>query len=92
MTKEWASLFRPCMHMLGCVVDGALEGYFYCDQDTQHNANQVLTVLNRALDTTEAILKDRAVEMPRHLNILSDNASKEVKTKLCSSLGACAFR
>ena len=87
MTKEWASLFRPCMHMLGCVVDGALEGYFYCHQDTQHNANQVLTVLNRALDTTEAILKDRAVEMPRHLNILSDNASKEVKNQAVLKFG-----
>ena len=76
MTKEWVALYRPCMRMLGCVVDGALEGYFYCDQDTQHNANQVITVLNRSLDTSEALLKNRNVEMPRHLNILSGNASR----------------
>ena len=80
MTKEWAKLYRPSMHMIGGAIDGVLEGFYDCDQDTQHNPNQVISVLNRGLDKAEQIIKTRTVEMPRHLNLLSDNATKEGTT------------
>ena len=45
MSKDFQSLWRPQLHMIGCLVDGICDHYFMSDMDIVKDANlQVICV------------------------------------------------
>ena len=89
MTKEFESLYRVQLQVLGILVDGVAEILYYCDQDLAHDSGQVVTAISRTLDLVKGLLDAWHIPMPAHLCILTDNATKEGKTRQYSSTLQC---
>jgi hypothetical protein len=58
-SKGWASLWRPTLHCVGVLVEGAMEAYYITDADVMKDSNLELTALSIALDRTREILFQR---------------------------------
>ena len=60
-------LWRPNLHIVGCVVHGIADIYFASDTDTKKDSNAQQTILSRTLDLIEQELILRGLAMPRHI-------------------------
>jgi hypothetical protein len=66
-SKAHDSLWRPNLHVVGCIVHGVAEVYFGSDTDMKKDSNAQQTILSRTLDIVEGILAERGLETPRHI-------------------------
>ena len=71
-------LWRPALHVTGCIVVGHLEAYFILQPDQCKDGNMNCTLVSRAFDLVRGTsLVDAA--MPRHLCVALDNTCREGK-------------
>ena len=79
--KQWGALWRPTLHLVGCLVEGLLEIYFLTDQDVKKDSNMEMTCISRALDMAQRELLLRGLDMPEHLSLTWDNTAREGKNQ-----------
>lgn len=79
-TKEFASLWRPELHLLGAI-NPLTEHYFICDTDLRKDANLQITVLSAVLESAFHRLQQAGREMPTQLRVHTDNATAEGKNQ-----------
>jgi len=79
--KQWASLWRPTLHMVGCMVEGLLEIFFLTDQDVKKDSNMEMTCISLTLDLAQQELQKRGLTMPEHLSLNWDNTAREGKNQ-----------
>ena len=72
---------RPQLHVIGVVVPGLLEGYFFAEGDVKTDSNMNLTVIARSLDLCKEILTGRGLAMPLHLAVMADNTTRDQRNQ-----------
>ena len=80
-SKEYEKLWRPTCHLVCALVHGVVECYFIMDSDMKKDSNMNCTVINRAIDITMGILRERGVEPPHHICLQADNTCREQRNQ-----------
>ena len=80
--KEVAAMWKPCLHLVGCVFDGVRDMYYLLDADTAKDSNCSLTCLSRTLEVGSQELTRRGTAMPLQLHVRSDNGNAEAKNQV----------
>ena len=81
-SAEFEALWRPQLHVTGCIWHGLIEAYFLMAPDMAKDSNMNGTILCRMLDLArEKQLKDGLGAMPRKLVINADNTTRESKNQ-----------
>ena len=75
-------MWKPCLHLVGCVFDGVGDMYYLLDVDTVKDANCSVTCLSRTLEVGSQELARRGTAMPLQLHVRSDNGNAEAKNKV----------
>ena len=76
-------LWKPTLHLVGCVVPNYMEAYFLMDSDQKKDANMNCTVISRMLD----LINDKyfacgSFAMPQTLIVGFDNTCREGKNQI----------
>ena len=66
-TKAHDNLWRPQIHVVGCIIYGVAEVFFATDTDIKKNSDTQQTILSRCLDIASEILRQRGLEVPQHI-------------------------
>ena len=77
-SAEFDALWRPQLHVTGCIWHGVLEAYFIMPPDIAKDSNMNATVINRMFDL---VRETQEGAMPRNLIINSDNTTRESKNQ-----------
>ena len=75
-------MWKPCLHLVGCVFDGVRDMYYLLDADAAKDSNCSLTCLSRTLEVGSQELTRRGTAMPLQLHIRSDNGNAEAKNQV----------
>jgi hypothetical protein len=76
-SKRLAALWRPSLHFVGVLIAGVLEYFAIMEPDSKGDSDCQQTLIARALEHAEDVLRGKNKEMPRRLVIHSDNTAKE---------------
>lgn len=79
-SAEWSALWRPQLHVVGCIVHGHLEAYYIMDSSLAKDANMNCTVISKVVDQVLANL-DPQFALPRSLIVGADNTTREAKNQ-----------
>jgi hypothetical protein len=63
-SKDFASLWRPVLHVCGVIIHGCIEIFFISDFDVKKDGNTQRTILDRSLALARRELADRNLELP----------------------------
>ena len=80
-TKQWSTLWRPALHVIGVTIEGLVSMFFIADPDLKKDSNTECTVVAMALEFMAYELKARGTEMPEHLVLKYDNTGREGKNQ-----------
>ena len=83
-SAEFSSLWRPSLHVVGCLAFGHVEAYYIMNSDQKKDANMEATVVSKVLDLINDKLVDSGHVMPRTLVVGADNTVREAKTNILS--------
>ena len=68
-SRQWSSLWRPPLHMVGVTVKGLFEQYWVMDQDVPKDSNMECTCLSLALDKAKDLLSQKGLRLPEFISI-----------------------
>ena len=80
-SKEFQALWRPELHLVGCLSIGLIEEYFLSDPDMPKNSSYICHLVAHALDECARHLAQAGKAMPAHFRLHSDNATGEAKNQ-----------
>ena len=80
-SKEFQALWRPELHLVGCLSIGLIEEYFLSDPDMPKNSSYICHLVAHALDECARHLAQAGKSMPAHFRLHSDNATGEAKNQ-----------
>ena len=80
-SKQWSSLWRPQLHIVGVTVEGLFEQYWVMDQDVPKDSNMECTCLSLALDNAKNLLVQKGLRLPEFISIKYDNTGREGKNQ-----------
>ena len=81
ITKDLETLWRPVLHVTGCLAEGVGEYYYIAEGDCKKNSDANIQCLGLTLDHVAEIYKSRLLVVPHHLVILTDNTAREQKNQ-----------
>jgi hypothetical protein len=90
-SAEFESLWRPTLHVVGCVVHGRLEAYFIMPSDVPKDANMNCTIISRVLDLVQEQMQSQGsgnIVMPQNLILAADNTARESKNQIFANFAA----
>ena len=87
-SKEFQSLWRPELTVVGAITEGLTEHYFFADVDLPKNADMHIAIVGHCLEDARAEFQARGRPFPRHLRLHSDNATSEGKNQTVFYLAA----
>jgi hypothetical protein len=79
--KLFADLERPTLHLCGVIAAGHAENYWVTDSNVKKDSSTEIDMVARAIDDIHASCCKRGMPMPKHLNVLADNCSREMKNQ-----------
>ena len=79
--KEVQGLWKPALHVIGCIFDGVREDVYVADPNLVKDANCALTCLSATLHKASETLDARDKSVPLQLHIRSDNGNAEAKNQ-----------
>ena len=82
-SKEWSTLWRPQLHIVGVIVEGLFEQYWVMDSDVKKDSNMECTVLSLALETAREMLAERNLRLPEFIYIKYDSTTRGGKPYRC---------
>jgi hypothetical protein len=85
--KLFADLERPTLHLCGVIAAGHAENYWVTDGDVKKDSNTEVDMVARAIDDIHVSCLKRGMPMPKHLNVLADNCSREMKNQYTLMFG-----
>ena len=91
-SAEFASLWRPQLHIVGTIVWGHLEVFYVMHPDQAKDANMECTVISRTLDLLANKFEESSpgCALPRTMVVAADNTTREAKNQIfatyCASL------
>ena len=62
--KEFASLWRPVLHVCGVIIHGLIDIFFISDCNVKKDGNTQRTILERSLALARRELEDCSLELP----------------------------
>ena len=80
-SKEWSTLWRPQLHIVGVTVEGLFEQYWVMDSDVPKDSNMECTCLSLALDKAKNLLAQKGLRLPEFISIKYDNTRREGKNQ-----------
>ena len=80
-SKQWSTLWRPQLHIVGVTVEGLFEQYWVMDQDVPKDSNMECTCLSLALDKAKDLLAQKNLRLPEFISIKYDNTGREGKNQ-----------
>ena len=83
-SSELEKLWRPVLHVTGCIVHGHLEAYFIMNPDQCKDANMECTILARVLDLVAQKLGPQ-FSVPQSLEVAADNTTREAVNQTVGS-------
>lgn len=87
-SKEWDKLWRPQLHVVGCIVHGHLETYWIMGPEVRKDANMNCTIILKTLGMVTTDLACRGASLPQTLVTEHDNTASEGKNQFHQSLQA----
>jgi len=84
-SAEFDSLFRPQLHVCGCIAHGHIEAYFIMNGDQAKDASMNCTVVSRMLDLVQVKIASSfgpQCALPRSLIVAADNTTRESKNQI----------
>ena len=81
-SKRWSELWRPQLHIVGCVVEGLFETYWVMDADVRKDSGMECTCLSLAIGRAQQVLAERGLGLPEFLSIKYDNTAREGKNQI----------
>ena len=82
MSKEFGSLWRPELHLVGLIAHGVLEAYFLSDIDLAKDSNPTITTAARTIQLCQQELSKRGLDLPTTWRLHSDNTASETKNQV----------
>ena len=77
-SSEFENLWRPTLHVTGCIVCGHMECYYIMNSDQPKDPNMECTVVSRTLDVLQkSAFQGTQYQMPRTLEVQIDNTARE---------------
>jgi len=86
-SAEFDSLFRPQLHVVGCIAHGHIEAYFVMNGDQAKDASMNCTVISRMLDLVKEKIGPQCA-LPRSLLVAADNTTRESKNQIFANFMA----
>ena len=84
--KEFQSLWRPEMTLIGAILEGVQETYYLAEPDISKSADLHCSIIGNQLEIARAAFEARGKPFPRHLRLHTDNAAAEGKNQTVAYL------
>ena len=81
-TKKLSLLWKPSLHLVGVLIAGVLEYFAVLEADQKGDSDCQQTIVARALEHAENVLREHGKSMPRRLILHFDNTSKEGRNSM----------
>lgn len=78
---EFEGLWKPQLHVTGCIYHGVLEAFYIMSPDVAKDSNMESTVIHRTLDHVVEHQRNHGHPMPANLIVNADNTTREAKNQ-----------
>ena len=100
--KQFSSILRPALHLVGCIAHGYKEFYFCSDEDMKKDPNTQVEVIMLVLTDVLCHCMSNGVAFPRNIFVQADNCPREMRNQftllwgiamllLCPSITSITF-
>ena len=87
-SKALESLWRPAVHLVGCIVSGMFEWFGILESDQRKDSNTQITLLPHAIGLAQDALHARGFQLPDHIVVHADNTAREQRNSCLITFGS----